>query len=416
MNGLLRRMKRSRGASRDVPRAGQAAPDGSGTPGSGAEDAGARDPADAAPRGAHAPADPTGDPADAAPRAAHAPADPIGDPADAARRGAHAPADATGAPGDETAVRRALAAADVRAAAADDNGRAGTAGAEASPAPRASGGLGAPATDEPDRPARDPNFPAGLDPPEAAARPPAGRRGKLRRRLRYLRRARELMLRDLGGLVYEVHRTGGGDLASHAGLVRSKVERVSALDAEAHALEGALGAPREEILLFEPGVGGTCTRCGELYGSDASFCSHCGAPTSGDAEAEPEAPASEGAPTLAGVAPEPAAPMPEPPPQRAAPGAEAPTSVLTESGDQATESFEGSAGADARAGAGDDVRTGGDQARGEGDDAPAAGGDARREGDDARAGGGDAAPAGPRDDDPHPDSTGDPLAAREPRP
>src|ERR1700757_4247302 len=31
-------------------------------------------------------------------------------------------------------------------------------------------------------------------------------RGRLRRRLRYLRRLREIALRDLGGLVYDLHR------------------------------------------------------------------------------------------------------------------------------------------------------------------------------------------------------------------
>ena len=40
-------------------------------------------------------------------------------------------------------------------------------------------------------------------------------------------------------------------------------------------------------MLFEPGVGGACDVCGELYGSDAKFCSHCGAPTSGAPAAEP---------------------------------------------------------------------------------------------------------------------------------
>ena len=64
--------------------------------------------------------------------------------------------------------------------------------------------------------AATPGMPAGLEPerrPDARA---AGRRGRLRRRLRYLRRARELMLRDLGGLLYEIHRTGGGNIDAHA--------------------------------------------------------------------------------------------------------------------------------------------------------------------------------------------------------
>ena len=133
----------------------------------------------------------------------------------------------------------------------------------------------------------DPSVPAGLDPAEAAAGPATGRRGRLRRRLRYLRRARELMLRDLGGLLYEVHRTGGGDVAAHATLVGAKVERLVSLDAEASSIETALGAPRSEAVVFQPGVGGTCDFCGELYGSAARFCSNCGSPTGSAVRATP---------------------------------------------------------------------------------------------------------------------------------
>ena len=78
---------------------------------------------------------------------------------------------------------------------------------------------GQPATADPPAIQADPDVPAGLDPAESGAPPATGRRGRLRRRLRYLRRARELMLRDLGGLLYEVHRTGGGDLAAHSAVV-----------------------------------------------------------------------------------------------------------------------------------------------------------------------------------------------------
>jgi len=139
-----------------------------------------------------------------------------------------------------------------------------------------------------------PDGPAGLDPAEAELRPPAGRRSRLRRRLRYLRRARELMLRDLGGLVYEIHRTGGGDMASHAPVVTGKVERIRQLDGESVALETALGAPRGETVVFQPGIGGTCVVCGEIYASSAHFCSECGTSTTQTqlplAEAEPASP------------------------------------------------------------------------------------------------------------------------------
>jgi hypothetical protein len=139
-----------------------------------------------------------------------------------------------------------------------------------------------------------------------------------------------------------VHRTGGGDLQAHAGLVGAKLERLVALEAEARRLEIALSAPREQVVLFEPGVGGTCSVCGELFGSDARFCAHCGTPTTGPPDAPPaaEAPASERAPTLAEPdAPEAAAAarLPEPPAKPAAPGAEANTSVLPAAGGPAQE-------------------------------------------------------------------------------
>ena len=203
-----------------------------------------------------------------------------------------------------------------------------------------------------------PEGPACLDPAEAAARPPAGRRSRLRRRLRYLRRARELMLRDLGGLVYEVHRTGGGDMPAHANLLATKIERLATLDAEAHALEAVLAAPREQIALFEPGVGGTCDACGELYGSDARFCSRCGTPTSGELQAPERAAVasavSERAPTLAGPASATRPPLPEEPPEKAAPGAEAATSMLPAAGgDQPTQALRPST-SDEEQDAGDD--------------------------------------------------------------
>ena len=156
---------------------------------------------------------------------------------------------------------------------------------DAAPAAGAAGGGEAAAAAEPAAKAKaeprpvllaDPNVPAGVDPAEAPLRPPAGRRGRLRRRLRYLRRARELMLRDLGGLLYEVHRSGGGDVLAHAPVMDAKVQRIAGLDAEAHALEAALTAPRTETVIFQPGIGGSCPTCGDLYGSAARFCSNCG--------------------------------------------------------------------------------------------------------------------------------------------
>ena len=135
-------------------------------------------------------------------------------------------------------------------------------------------------------PARD--LPAGVDPGDLAAAPAASaRRGKLRRRLRYLRHVRELLLRDLGGFTYEVHRTAGGNAQEpQRRLTAAKAQRLEALDAEMLALETRLGEPHAETVLREPGIGGTCHECGELHASDAHFCARCGAPLDAKARAQ----------------------------------------------------------------------------------------------------------------------------------
>jgi len=115
-------------------------------------------------------------------------------------------------------------------------------------------------------------LPAGIAPEDLERRGATGRRSRLRRRARFLRRARELALRDLGGLVYEARRRG----QDRGKLVEDKVARLAALDAELGGIEATLGMPRGETVIREPGVGGTCARCGELHGSDARFCSRCG--------------------------------------------------------------------------------------------------------------------------------------------
>lgn len=153
-----------------------------------------------------------------------------------------------------------------------------------------------------------------LDPPaEAPATPRSGygARGKLRRRLLYLRRARELGMRDLGGLVFELHRFGRRNDA----IVTGKLNALAAIDHELRELERVLGERRDFTELREAGVA-TCQRCGELHGSDARFCPACGTPLAGDrAPARPEAPAVP----PATVAPPLPAPAPVPQSDPAAP-------------------------------------------------------------------------------------------------
>ena len=97
---------------------------------------------------------------------------------------------------------------------------------------------------------------------------------------------RELLLRDLGGFIYEVHRTAGGTpQESHRRLAASKAERIATLDGEVRGLESRLSEPHAEPLLREPGIGGTCPECGELHASDARYCARCGTPLDAKAQA-----------------------------------------------------------------------------------------------------------------------------------
>jgi hypothetical protein len=150
---------------------------------------------------------------------------------------------------------------------------------------------------------------AGVDP--AAATTPLKSsfrdRGRLRRRLRYLRRVRELGFRDLGGLVFDQHRFN----RPNEELVRSKLAALQAVDGELRALEALLDDQRPIHELREPGIT-ACVRCGAIHGSDARFCPSCGVPVTGPrAFGEVSAPAAQAA-TAAATTPVPPAPAGEP--------------------------------------------------------------------------------------------------------
>src|ERR1700692_551572 len=80
-------------------------------------------------------------------------------------------------------------------------------------------------------------LPAGEDPAEA---PGFASRGRMRRRTRFLRKARELAYRDLGGLVFNLHRFGQRNDA----LVMAKLTTLGHIDAELRTLETALDERR----------------------------------------------------------------------------------------------------------------------------------------------------------------------------
>ena len=105
----------------------------------------------------------------------------------------------------------------------------------------------------------------------AGAEPSFRDRGRLRRRLRFLRRARELAFRDIGGLMFDMRRFG----RERPDLVDAKLNALAAVDQELRALERILDDRRPLHELREPGIT-SCARCGALHASDSNFCPHCG--------------------------------------------------------------------------------------------------------------------------------------------
>lgn len=135
----------------------------------------------------------------------------------------------------------------------------------------------APAVPLPAPVADEPTAPADTVPGEET--PGFIERGKLRRRLRFVGRARELALRDLGGLVFDLHRYG----RERNDLVDQKLNALATLDSEMRALQALLDDHPAVTVLHEPGVA-TCPRCGALHASDAAYCSACGLPVGNRAD------------------------------------------------------------------------------------------------------------------------------------
>jgi hypothetical protein len=198
---------------------------------------------------------------------------------------------------------------------------------------------------------------------EAPSVPPGfSERGRIRRRMRFLRKARELAYRDLGGLVFDLHRFG----RRNDSLVLAKLETIGRIDTELRALETTLAEHRPVTILREAGVA-ACPRCAAIHGSDDRFCPNCGLamdlraerPVAGPQSAvQPPAPAAtpmpapamtptaafapapatsaSGEPPPAGDAPAPGTPTPSPPappsiaPEAPAPSPPAPPSIAPE--------------------------------------------------------------------------------------
>lgn len=168
----------------------------------------------------------------------------------------------------------------------------------------------------------------------ASSQPPGFQsRGRARRRARFLRKARELAYRDLGGLVFNLHRFGQRNDA----LVLAKLTTLDQIDTELRSIEASVGERRPITVLREAGIT-ACPRCAAIHGSDDRFCPNCGlaigrhvdlpaelrsgasapAPWSATTPSvQAPAPAAAGAPaaTQPAVAPPPAAPAAPPTPR-----------------------------------------------------------------------------------------------------
>jgi hypothetical protein len=146
-------------------------------------------------------------------------------------------------------------------------------------------------------------------------RPGFRERGRMRRRLRYLRRLRELQVRDLGGLAFDLRRFE----RKRDDLIAQKIDQIRACDDELSSLETVLDERRDIRDVRMPGIGGTCPRCFSLYGSSDRFCAHCGAALGGLAQgpaqvAAPLPPPPDPPGTAQPAPPGPPAPETSPPP------------------------------------------------------------------------------------------------------
>ena len=158
----------------------------------------------------------------------------------------------------------------------------------------------------------------------AGGQPGFRTRGQARRRARFLRRARELAYRDLGGLVFNLHRFGQRNDA----LVLTKLGTLTHIDTELRAIETSLEERRPVTVLREAGIT-ACPRCAAIHASEDRFCPNCGLSMSRHADL-PVA----GAPT---GEPAPPPPQHEPPARSVPPRAAAPTAGSTSGPEEPTE-------------------------------------------------------------------------------
>jgi hypothetical protein len=142
--------------------------------------------------------------------------------------------------------------------------------------------------------------------------------------VRFLRKTRELAYRDLGGLVFNLHRFG----QRNDTLVIAKLSTLSHIDAELRSLETALDEHQPVTVLREAGIT-ACPRCAAIHSGEDRFCPNCGLsmgrhvdlPIGGAAGAPPAPAPAPAAPSAPSSAPGGEGPPPEASAPPAAPAA-----------------------------------------------------------------------------------------------
>ena len=128
-------------------------------------------------------------------------------------------------------------------------------------------------TQKVNRSAAGTRVPAGIDPDERRG-PTARERTLMRRRLRSLRRRREALMREVGGLVLKSQH--GEDGASQQ--LDGRTHELEDVDAEARAIVQALDELKTLDELLSSGLSARCSSCSELVAKREHFCANCGAP------------------------------------------------------------------------------------------------------------------------------------------